>query len=177
MSNLNKKKKSHKTAASMPGWCLILLLHQGWREICCEWQQLALWLLQGRSHRRAVGCTGSDLLPVQMCQQQGAPTRREWANCAQSSLSLSLSLCLRLSQGPFGLLPAHQTEICVSYKYITSAGGCGVWLGWENLEWVQGREKGKRHLTFPALERTVLTSGNKSLDLFNSLIWLMPHHP
>lgn len=51
-----------------------------------------------------------------------------------------------------------------------------MWLGWENLEQVQGGEKGKRHLTFPALERTVLTSHNKSLDLFNSLIWLMPHH-
>ncbi|KFZ67278.1 hypothetical protein N338_11929, partial [Podiceps cristatus] len=58
----------------------------------------------------------------------------------------------------------HRTEIRVSYKYVR-----------ENLEWVQGGEKGKRHLTFPALERTVLTSRNKSLDLFNSLIWLMPH--
>lgn len=73
----------------------------------------------------------------------------------------------------------HQTEIHVSYKYIMSVaeGGRGRGAhGGENLEWVQGGEKGKRHLTFPALERTVLTSHNKSLGLFNSLIWLMPHH-
>ncbi|KFP99851.1 hypothetical protein N330_00390, partial [Leptosomus discolor] len=72
----------------------------------------------------------------------------------------------------------HQTEIGVSYKYIMSVAGGGGGKGTrggENLEWVQGGEKGKRHLTFPALERTVLTSRNKSLDLFNSLIWLMPH--
>ncbi|KFU97520.1 hypothetical protein N339_10961, partial [Pterocles gutturalis] len=72
----------------------------------------------------------------------------------------------------------HQTEIRVSYKYTMSVAGSGGRRGaqgGENLEWVQGGEKGKRHLTFPALERTVLTSRNKSLDLFNSLIWLMPH--
>ncbi|KFR00142.1 hypothetical protein N306_05332, partial [Opisthocomus hoazin] len=72
----------------------------------------------------------------------------------------------------------HRTEIRVSYKYTMSVardgGGRGT-QGRENLEWVQGGEKGKRHLTFPALERTVLTSRNKSLDLFTSLIWLMPH--
>lgn len=68
----------------------------------------------------------------------------------------------------------HRTEISVSYKYIVSVAG-GLEVGGGNLEGVQGGEKGKRHLTFPALERTVLTSGNKSLDLFNSLIWLMPH--
>ncbi|KFP59310.1 hypothetical protein N322_00372, partial [Cariama cristata] len=73
----------------------------------------------------------------------------------------------------------QQTEIRVSYKYTMSVagggGGMGGAQGGENLEGVQGGEKGKRHLTFPALERTVLTSRNKSLDLFNSLIWLMPH--
>ncbi|KAI1231422.1 hypothetical protein IHE44_0007871, partial [Lamprotornis superbus] len=97
---------------------------------------------QCRSHSRAVGHKGSDLLPVKMCQQQGAPMRRE------------------LSQGPFGLFPDDETEICVSYKYISQLEGWGLWLGWENLEQVQGGEKGKRHLTFPALERTVLTSHN-----------------
>lgn len=63
----------------------------------------------------------------------------------------------------------HQTEIHVSYKYIVVS-----WVE-ANLEWVKRGEEGRRHLTFPVLQTTVLTSRNKSLDLFNSLIWVMTH--
>lgn len=60
----------------------------------------------------------------------------------------------------------HQTEIHVSYKYIVSVWGeVGA-----NLEWVKGREKGRRHVTFPVLQTTVLTSRNKSVDLLNTLV-------
>lgn len=52
----------------------------------------------------------------------------------------------------------HQTEIHVSYKYIVSVWGeVGA-----NLERVKGREKGRRHVTFPVLQTTVLTSRNVS---------------
>lgn len=34
------KTKNNKTAASLAGWCLILQLHQCWRETYCEYQQL-----------------------------------------------------------------------------------------------------------------------------------------
>ncbi|KFV79485.1 hypothetical protein N308_08304, partial [Struthio camelus australis] len=71
----------------------------------------------------------------------------------------------------------RQTEIHVSYKYTMSAGGRGGERGRGDIKRVQGGggERKKRHLTFPALERTVLTPRNKSLELFNSLRWLMPH--
>lgn len=111
---------------------------------------------QCRSHRRAVGCKGSDLSPVKMCQQQGAPTRRELT--VHKALSLSLSLCLRLSQGPFGLFPDHQTEICVSYKYITSAGGVWGVVGMEEFRMGAGRRERKK-------TSYVSSTGKNSFDL------------
>lgn len=40
--SIEKKKKPQDFAASLACWRLILLLHQGWRETYCEWQQFAL---------------------------------------------------------------------------------------------------------------------------------------
>ncbi|KFV91043.1 hypothetical protein N326_00514, partial [Eurypyga helias] len=100
----------------------------------------------------------------------------------ESKLTLRPKLSLSVLKAESGTLldssqvsEDHRTEIRVSYKYIMSVVGERGAQGRDNSKWVEGREKGTRHLTFPALERTVLTSRNKSLDLFNSLVWLMPH--
>lgn len=85
--------------------------------------------------------------------------------CTKISLSVLKAELVNLLDF-FQVSEDHQTEIHVSYKYIVSVWGkVGA-----NLEWVKGREKGRRHVTFPVLQTTVLTSRNKSVDLLNSLI-------
>lgn len=131
--------------------------------------------------------------PLSLVQQHPSLTAGQWDVKAQTryqSKRLSsrellleeskLTLCTKLSLSVLkaesvNLLDSsqvsedHQTEIHVSYKYIVVS-----WVE-ANLEWVKGGEEGRRHLTFPVLQTTVLTSRNKSLDLFNSLIWVMTH--